>query len=87
MVPASFCRKPWEEPRVLLLLCSRGSIPSWELVLPLTTSGAHCSSPGAGARFTLFLLLQCFEFVRGLSLPWQTVLGKRTGSCWLKEQP
>lgn len=82
--PASCCRKPWEEPWVLLLLCSKGSIPSWELVLPLTSSGAH-HPPGARARLTLFLLLQRFEFVLSLSLPWQTVLGKRsTESYWFE---
>lgn len=62
MVPAFCCRKPWEEPRVLLLLCSKGSTPSWGLVLPLTSSSAHRPPPGAGARLTLFLLLlQCLS--------------------------
>lgn len=63
MVPAFCCRKPWEEPRVLLLLCSKGSTPSWGLMLPLTSSSAHRPPPGAGARLTLFLLLllQCLS--------------------------
>lgn len=60
MIPASCCKKPWEESRVLLLLCSKDSIPCWELVLPLTSSSARHPPPGAGARLTLFLL-QCLS--------------------------